>query len=294
MWDDDRALRAEVLAELDTAPPPVGGGLAEVVRRGRWRRRGRYASAAAGVAALLTVTGVVATALAGEPLPAAQPPAATDVDWPRAGLPAQVPYDVWAFSAPRRVYQLCSIPETATDRLDVHRATDDERNGLQAALHAVAPPPGATIPALVEQHLVPDRPEKREGWVYEVDVDDAEGTGSLRFGIGDYTGTPLAAADAQAFDVGNCAPPKRHVLADGTVLQLYEPRPSEPFQSLTQTLRIFLPNGRLYQVVAQNWGSPDLETNRAQPGNPTRVGTGRSTLPLTEKQLTGIGLDLTR
>ncbi|MDQ3786906.1 MAG: hypothetical protein M3422_06645, partial [Actinomycetota bacterium] len=107
-----------------------------------------------------------------------------------------------------------------------------------------------------------------------------------------YTGTPLAAADEQAFDVGNCDPPKRHVLADGTVLQLYDTRVSEPFQSLTQTLRIFLPNGRMYQVVAQNWGSPDLQTNRDEPGSPIRVGKGRETLPLTEAQLAEIGLAL--
>ncbi len=140
---------------------------------------------------------------------------------------------------------------------------------------------------------MPDRPEKRDAWGYEVDVTDADGTGSIRFGVGDFTGTPLASADEQAFDVGNCVPPKRRVLTDGTVLQLYEVRPSEPFQSLTQVLRIFRPNGELYQVVVQNWGSRDFEPNPDQPQIPTRVGEGRPTLPLTEAQLAEIGLAIT-
>jgi hypothetical protein len=173
----------------------------------------------------------------------------------------------------------------------VYRATAGLRDKVVAAVHAAAP--DLRVSVLVEQRLWPDRPEQREGWVYEFDVSDPDGTGSVRFEIGDYTGTPLAAADKQAFDVGNCEPPKRHVLADGTVLQLYETRVSEPFRSLTQTLRIFLSNGRMYQVVAQNWGSPDLRTNPDEPGSPIRVGRGRETLPLTEAQLAEIGLALT-
>lgn len=302
MWDDDE-LRTAVLAELDAAPPPAGGGLPEVVRRGRRRRRVRHAGAALAVVALLTATGAVATALGGDPSPPAAPPptvtaSPTDADWPRADLPARTPYDVWKGSEtapppsdrPVTPYPLCSMPDAPHDRLDVYRATAELREKMTAVLHAAAP--DLRVSLLVEQHLWPDRPEKHEGWRYEVDVSDRDGTGSVRFEIGAYTGTPLGAADTQAFDVGNCAPPKRHVLADGTVLQLYETRPSEPFQSLTQVLRIFQPDGRLYQVVVQSWGSPDLETNPDQPGSPTRVGAGRATLPLTEAQLAEIGLAL--
>lgn len=302
MWDDDE-LRAAVMAELDTAPPAAGGGLGEVVRRGRRRRRARHAGTALAVVALLTVTGAAATALGTEPLPPAGPaaPAPPDeVSWPRADLPAQTPSGVWHGSetAPPdsgelgTPYSLCDMPDVLHDRLDVHRATAEQRDKLAAALHTAGP--DVRVSVVVEQHLVPEQPGKHEGWVYQADVSDPDGTGSLRFGIGDYTGTPLAAADTQAFDEGNCAPPKRHVQADGTVLQIYETRPSEPFRSLTQVLRIYLPNGRLYQVVVQNWGSPDLEPNPIQPENPNRVGAGRATLPLTEHQLAEIGLALTR
>jgi hypothetical protein len=165
------------------------------------------------------------------------------------------------------------------------------QDALLAATRAAAP--RARLGDLRERHLVPDRPEKRDAWEYEVDVTDADGTGSIRLDVGDFTGTPLASADEQAFDVGNCVPPKRRVLTDGTVLQLYEVRPSEPFQSLTQVLRIFRPDGELYQVVVQNWGSRDFEPNPDQPQIPTRVGEGRPTLPLTEAQLAEIGLAIT-
>lgn len=311
MWDDDE-LRATVLAELDTAPPAVGGGLGEVVRRGKRRRRARHAGAALAVVALLTATGAVATALGGDPLPpTTSAPATTsvppsEVSWPRADLPGKSPTG-GDHAAP---HATCDTPDVVHDRLDVHRASFEQQDKLQAALRTAtsdtprvatsrtgsspSPDPDVEVPALGEKHLGPDRPEQREGWVYEVDVYGPSGTGSLLFEIGDYTGTPLAAADEQAFDVGNCEPPKRHVLADGTVLQLYDTRVSEPFESLTQTLRIFLPNGRMYQLVAQNWGSPDLRTNPDEPGSPIRVGKGRETLPLTEAQLAEIGLALLR
>jgi hypothetical protein len=300
MWDDDE-LRAAVLAELDTAPPPAGGGLGEVVRRGRRRRRARHVGTALAVVALLTATGAVATALGGDPLPPAGPatPAPpSEVSWPRANLPARAHTDLWwngeselpdgTLVAP---YRVCDIPDIAHDRLDVYRATAEQQGKLTAALHATTP--DQRISLLLENHLV-TYPEEREGWAYEIDVNAPGGTGSLRFEIGDYTGTPLAAADKQAFDVGNCSPPKRHVLADGTVLQLYETGPSESFQLLTQTLRIFLPNGRLYQVTVQSWGSQDFETDPDRPEGRTLVGAGRGTLPLTERQLAEIGLALTR
>lgn len=299
MWDDDE-LRAAVLAELDTAPPATGGGLGDVVRRGRRRRRVRHAGTALAVVALLTATGAAATALGGDPLPPAGPAApSSEAPWPRADLPAQLPTGVWHGSetAPptgdERIapYALCAIPDVIHDRLDVYRATAEQQYKLTAALHATTP--DQRISLLLENHLV-TYPEEREGWAYEIDVNAPGGTGSLRFEIGDYTGTPLAAADTQAFDVGNCSPPKRHVLADGTVLQLYETGPSKSFRLLTQTLRIFLPNGRLYQVTVQSWGSPDFETDPGHPEGRTLVGAGRTTLPLTERQLAEIGLALTR
>jgi hypothetical protein len=298
MWEDDE-LRAAVLAELDAAPPAAGGGLDDVVRRGRRRKRVTHAGAALAVVALLTATGAVATALGGDPLPPAASAPPSEVPWPHLDLPWRSPTGTWngppitpptgdELVAP---YPLCAIPDVTHDRLDVYRATAGQQDKVYMAAQVAAP--GLRVGILTENRLV-SYPEEREGWSYEADLSDAGGTGSFRFGIGDYTGTPLAAADAQAFDVGNCEPPKRHVLADGTVLQLYETRPAEPVQSLTQVLRIFLPNGRLYQVTSQNWGSSDLETNRDQPTFPLRIGQGRATLPLTEAQLAEFGLAILR
>jgi hypothetical protein len=123
-----------------------------------------------------------------------------------------------------------------------------------------------------------------------VDVTDSAGTGSVWFNAGAFLGTPTAAADEQAFDTGNCAPPRRPVLPNGTVLQFYSVHPSEPFQLLSQALRIYTPDGRLYEITVQNSGSPDLRDDPAQPEMWDRFGKGRETLPLTEAQLTRIGL----
>jgi hypothetical protein len=68
-------------------------------------------------------------------------------------------------------------------------------------------------------------------------------------------------------------------------------RASEPFQTLTQTLRIYQPDGRAYSVTQFSMGSPDMQPNPKNPQGPKdRVGKGRETLPLTELQLSEIGL----
>jgi len=74
------------------------------------------------------------------------------------------------------------------------------------------------------------------------------------------------------------------------VLQIYDVAPSDPFASLNQTLRIYLPDGQLYSLSVRNFGSPDFATNREDPRHPHRVGAGRPTLPLTEAQLAELGL----
>jgi hypothetical protein len=149
---------------------------------------------------------------------------------------------------------------------------------------------GATVGLLVELKLPSTKPNTRQAFTYTADVSDAGGTGSVVFSVGRFTGDPLTAADGQAYDMYNCQAPKRHVLADGTVLQIYDVAPSDPFASLNQTLRIYLPDGQLYSLSVRNFGSPDFATNREDPGHPHRVGAGRPTLPLTERQLAELGL----
>jgi hypothetical protein len=303
MLDEDQDVRNALRTELaERLRPPVHGGLAEVVSRGRRRRRTRQLGAALGVAAAITGSAVAAVAFGGSnAMPPAGPgptvtSAPTEAAWPRADLPAQTPYGTWTpgNTAPppvgRQIEQvpLCSIPDTSGRTVDTVRADADLRQRMTDAANAAAG--GATVGVLVELHLRPHKPGDVDAYTYTADITDTGGTGSVMFSIGAFTGDPLAAADEQAFDEFNCDPPKRSVLADGTVTQIYAMYPSEPFQSLIQTLRIYRPDGTLYTVEVRNFGSPDFATNREQPEYPRRVGAGRPTLPLTEAQLADLGL----
>lgn len=231
MWDDDQDLRDALRTELiDWTPPPLGGGLAEVLRLGRRRRRAHQASAA-----LALVTAITGMAFLAVP-----------------SVDRQVPR--------------CAIPDTSQRNVSTVRASADLQQRVADALHAVAG--GATVGHLTERGTPSGTID------YTADITDAGGTGSVSFSIGAF----------------NCDPPKRQVLRDGTVLQIYPPQRGEPFASLTQVLRIYRPDGTLYTLAVHNFGSPDFAPNPDQPDVPQRVGAGRKTLPLTESQLTDLGL----
>lgn len=311
MWDEDdlgAALRAEL---AQRTPPRPRGGLADAVARGRRRRRRQQLGAA--LAAMAAVAGVAAVAVSAGTLPSGgQDVAATgmsptgtsptgtasaEAPWPRAGLPAHSPHTTWTPAPtapppagwPTEPVPRCEIPDvTGRDPASVRADLPALQEQVWHAMAAVAD--DATVGLLVEQTLPPTGPDDRNGFTYTADVSDAGGTGSVVLSFGRFTGAPLTAADDQAYDLHNCQPPKRHVLADGTVLQLYDVAPSDPFASLTQTLRIYLPDGRLHSLSVRNFGSPDFATNREDSGNPHRVGAGRPTLPLTEAQLAELGL----
>ncbi|WP_309114248.1 hypothetical protein [Saccharothrix sp.] len=327
MWDDDdlgAALRAEL---AERTPPRPRGGLVDAVARGRRRRRRHQLGAA--VATVAAVAGVASVAVsAGALSSGGQDVAATGtstsgsspngVPWPRADLPTHSPRTTWTPAPtarppagwPTGPVPRCEVPGATGRDLDSVRAdltvlqervrrTLIEVKGVPSVSRPTSPasqPGSSSLPLpdgvglLVERRLSSTGSNGRDGFDYTVDVEDAGGTGSVVLTFGRFTGDPLTAADGQAYDMGNCAPPKRHVLADGTVLQIYDVAPSDPFASLTQTLRIYRPDGQLHSLTVRNFGSPDFATNRQDPGNPHRVGAGRPTLPLTEAQLAELGL----
>lgn len=327
MWDDDlgAALRAELAQQ---APPSPRGGLVDAVARGRRRRRRHQLGAAlATVAVVAGVTTVVVSV--GAPPSGGQDVAATgtsptgsasaEAPWPRADLPARSPHTTWTPAPtarppagwPTGPVPRCEIPDVTGRDLDSVRADlsvlqERVRRTLIAVKGAppvsrstspsVSPPGGSSVMLpdgvglLGELRLPPTGPNTRDSFTYTLDVADAGGVGSVVLTFGRFTGDPRSAADEQAYDMGNCQPPKRHVLADGTVLQIYDVAPSDPFASLNQTLRIYLPDGRLHSLSVRNFGSPDFATNRNDPAHPHRVGAGRPTLPLTEAQLAEVGL----
>jgi hypothetical protein len=313
MWDDEQELRGALRAELARQAPPARSGLSDVLASGRRRRWMRQAGVVVAVLATLTGTGAAITALSearvnrsGEPAAAVPTTSRTadpaGADWPKAELPTRTPYTTWrpaetAAPPPDRAIlgiPLCDIGDTAARRLDVGQATDQLRQRLRAALTAVA---GSATVGEFATRRIPANPDKAgsvDTYDHSADISDANGTGSMRLTVGDFTGDPVEAADREAFDLFNCQPPKRLVLATGTVLQLYPVYPSEPFQSLTQALRIYLPDGTRYQLEAHNFGSPDFAPNPDQPQYPNRVGAGRETLPLTEQQLAAVAEALAR
>jgi hypothetical protein len=310
MWDDDdlgAALRAEL---AQRTPPRLRGGLADAVTRGRRRRRRQQYGAS--LVAVVAVAGVATLVVSAGALPSGgRDVAATgtsttgtapaEAPWPRADLPAHSPDTTWTPGPsapppagwPIEPVPRCETPDTTSRDLD---SVSVDLSALQQrvwqALAEVAD--GTTVGLLVETKLPSTRPDTRDGFTYTADVSDVGGTGSVVISVGRFTGDPLTTADDQAYDLHNCQPPKRHVLADGTVLQIYDVAPSDPFASRTQTLRIYQPDGQLYSVSVRNFGSPDFATNREDSGRPHRVGAGRPTLPLTEAQLAELGLAMVR
>jgi hypothetical protein len=123
---------------------------------------------------------------------------------------------------------------------------------------------------------------------FTVDISDSAGTGQFRVLRGPFEGTPVAMADFEANATGDCAPARKLVRPDGTVLQLYPVHSSEPFASLTQTMRVYTPEGMRYEIEMRNFDRSGFigTTTRKY----TRSGPGRENLPLDERRFTEVGL----
>lgn len=289
MWDEIQ-LRERLREELAAPAPAVRTDLGAIQRRGQRMRRARQAGAAA--AAVVVVVGVAtaATLLTGQqPVNAPAGPSShvprttappSTIGWPRADLAARKPYGTYSpaptaplpSGRPRVTVPLCDLSSDGS--IAPTSVPEAFRDALVPALRKVLPS------VKIGQLRVGTYRE------YTVDITDAGGTGMLRVNAYQIPWSPMEAADRQAFDEGNCAPPKREVRSDGTVLQLYPMMASEPYQTLTMTLSIYLPTGEQYDVVAYNIGSKDM------PGG-QRVGKGRDTLPITEAQLAQLGEAIT-
>jgi hypothetical protein len=279
---------------------------------GRRRLLVRRAGALTGVLAVVGVVGFGTVALSGLAGPDHSPPGAGTTgpallttssptvgpEWTTVSTPPQIPYDTFtpAWTAPPPAgREILAIPQCAVKLVDV-RTTWSMPIPPPSALNAwvlavgevaapakVSEPHALTIPANREKH-----PDQVDGHTQWIDVTDEHGTGSIDLEVGHTPLAPLAAADDEMFIEGNCAPPRRSVRADGTVLQYFPVRVSEPFQSLNQVLRIYPPTGEVYEISVRNYGSPDFRFQEEQ-GGFDRFGAGRETLPLTEEQLVRIG-----
>ncbi|GAA1274932.1 hypothetical protein [Saccharothrix xinjiangensis] len=309
MWSDSDELRRALKSEVDGPAPPARADLADVVRRGRRRLLVRRAGAVAGALVAVGVVGVGTVALGGlaggptdpagwsgtpSPGPSARPLLTTMT------IEARTPYRTFtpAWTAPPPSGRaILSIPQCdlgvlddATTRWTLPHPPPHVLNAWTTAVSQVVSPAQVSEP---HAHTFPANklkdPESVDGHTRWIDVTDDGGTGSVWLRVGRTSLEPLAAADDEVFGVGNCHPPRRAVLDNGAVVQLYEVQASEPFQSLSLELRVYAPSGDVYAISAANHGSPDF-TPQADQRAFNRTGSGRETLPLSEDQLTRIGM----
>ncbi|PRY45981.1 hypothetical protein [Umezawaea tangerina] len=301
-------IEEELRAMADVTAPPSTTALDDVLRRGRRRVYALRAGAVAGVVAVVAGAGFTAFAL--RSVPTSAPPADGPVDgpvvtstttpsgppawWPVVALPPQTPYGTWqpASSAPPGPgREVLAVPqcdshwdEQVVVDLGRDTVTPTAAERFDRAIDEVA---GVAVPGEPQTATLGTDPAQptHHRWV---DVTDAGGTGSLTISEGRYSGTPLEAADREAFLSGNCAPPHRQVRDDGTVLQYSSVIPSEPFQSLTQRMRVYRSNGHVVEIVQRNFGTRDLRVNDAD-GSFERLGQGRATLPFSDRQFTAVG-----
>lgn len=308
MWRDSDELSRALKSEVDGPAPPARADLADVVRRGRRRLLVRRAGAVAGALVAVGVVGVGTVALGGlaggptdpadgsrtsPPAPSARPLMTT------MSIDARTPYGTFTpgWSAPPPPgREILSLPQCDLGVLDDMATEWSMPHPPPAVLNAwttavrevvspaqVSEPHAHTFPANKAKH-----PESVDGHTRWIDVTDVGGTGSVWLRVGRTPLAPLAAADDEVFAVGNCNPPRRAVLDNGAVVQLYEVRVSEPFQSLDLELRVYAPSGDVYAISAANYGSPDFAPQADQRAF-NRTGAGRETLPLSEDQLLRIG-----
>ena len=285
----------ELRGALDVPAPPPTTTLDHVLKRGRRRVFAQRAGAVLGVFAVVAGIGIGATTLnqaASDHGPADQPnngPASVEpsLGWPRVNVPPQVPYRTWspATSAPppagRAVAQIPMCNSKEPLKVWGLGTEDLSAKSVDGWIDLVR----RELPEMTISNA-PGNPVKD---AIEFDVTDSGGTGSISISAGRFPDTPLWHADDTLWSTGDCEPAKRLTRADGTVMQLHNVRPYEPFQTLKQVLEVFRKDGLYVRVELRNFGSPDVAPDPNQPGTLMRTGAGRATLPLTEEQFARLG-----
>lgn len=273
-------LRAEVSEQL---PPPVHTALDDVVRRGRRRLRTRRLGAALGVVAVVAGVGVTTSVLRSS-LPGGMPSNQLAAASTSSVVTTTSGWTSSARSDTRDCSNGISVPgEPKVDPVNL----DAVNKSLLAALQKVAPKASSKITRSTMLH----KPTSSDSVLASTwaDVVDSGGGGSVYIEVHGFSGTPTQAADSERFVNGECTPPRRQALPDGTVMQLYAPLSYDPGHP-SQALRVYTPTHRLYVITAEGFASPDwTQVANAEPGTlVVPPGAGRHSLPLTEDQLTAV------
>lgn len=286
MLDDDAARRA-LRTLTDEPAPPVATTLDQVLRRGRRRVFVQRAGAVAGVVAVVAGIGA-GTILMRQDAPGdgLQVATSSTTPPPSSGDPAPPGWTEIALPPDSDTGGSTCVQPQVDLPPDAEVSLLPERTVRDAFL-AVAQENLGDVPLAASSQW--GAPEKhggaQRGYAYiEVPMDD--GNGQLQLEVTTYGGSPTRMADASVTAYGDCAGPHRHVLADGTVLQLYPVRGAGTEQPV-QRVRIYQPDGRMYVVTAASWSEADVVPASGIDGGGTIVG-GRGALPTTAAQLARI------
>ncbi|PWK88772.1 RNA polymerase sigma-70 factor (sigma-E family) [Lentzea atacamensis] len=276
-------LRDAYRAELGEPAPAPQTSVDDVMRRGRRRVFAQRATGVVGVLLVVAGVGVGATALSSAPT-TPLPPADTitvttttpttvraEVGWPRLNEPTRTPT---LTMSPMSGVPPMTCEQKGTPQLAGWPGIIEAPSNVRAALERAISGP-------VQYHVTPPRnPGERNSHALWANA----GHGSIWLRAGTFTGSPLAHADDQKWAMGDCVAPKRHVLANGTVIQLHVAREGMPVPTLNQLLMIYTPAGRTYQISLSNH-SGEFFLNE---GFDQEKG-GHPELPLSEQRLAEIG-----
>lgn len=288
----------ELRGALDVAAPPARTTLDEVMKRGRRRVFAQRVGAVLGVVTVVAGVGFSAASLnSADPTPATPPTSRTEpapseqpLDWPRVNLPPQASPKVHTPDATAP-----PPPGRAILRLPVCERKQSKVPMVQDTGTVIFEP---ELLIKLQEALLRHRGNAKVGGLksefddpihYLADVSDERGTGSVIVFAGRYTGTPLAAADAGVWETGDCNPPYRRVLANGTIVQLHEVHIYGPFQLIAQRMVVYRPDGLMLKFELRNFGTPDLRRSASR-AEWEFVGTSRETLPMTQQQFAALGL----
>ncbi|WP_018683499.1 hypothetical protein [Actinokineospora enzanensis] len=259
--EEQRALHALLVGP---APAP-STTLDLVIRRGRRTRAARVGTSTLAVLLFIGLVGVAITCLRtpSELEVANSRLVGEQVDWPR------VPGDGREPSGPQAlvtrngvlVYQ-CGIPQ------DLGVATQETSGSFRDALRSALAERGAHVGYWGED------PASR----YLIDIPvsvDGDGSASVAVSTGDYQGTAAQEADVLMFAAGNCLPPKRQRLGDGTTAQLYPAVPDPGGIGIVMHALLLRADGQRVLVSVRSGDQPALPISEADLARAlTRVASG--------------------
>ena len=263
MFDDDNAARHALQTITDDPVPPVATTVDQVLRRGRRRVFVQRAAAAAGVMAVVAAIGVGAMLLrpgggvqVGDSDPAGPPGLTTTVSPPTSKPSLTPPTPLLPGGTSWAPVEMPADADSGSGCVQMEQPPPDSAVALlpeDTVKHAFSNAVAETITQPVSltsswQEHSPKQGGAPSGFIEGVVVMDG-GDGGLQLEALRFGGTPVEYADWSRRSYGNCDPPWRRVLDDGSVLQLFQVDDFNAKKPM-QHLQIFRPDGRMYIITS--------------------------------------------